>query len=117
MLKGSVPRGALRKLVANCAPNSCKNAGISIGLYIIQKVHRFVANSKVNFRQFYANNAFPVPPVWNFREGCQGVHPNDLRQQAVMDLDKEDPLVRGTSRIYHIPQYGWDFPEDIPEPF
>ena len=62
--KGAFVRGALRKLVANCAP-SCANLPVFRFVHPrkgAQNCRRFVVNLKVNFGQFYANIPFPMPP-------------------------------------------------------
>ena len=58
-----VREGALRKFVANCAPNLRKIAGISFRES--GRVRKIVANLSRNFGQFYANTPFPMPPSRN----------------------------------------------------
>ena len=61
-------KGALRKFVANCAPNVRKIAGISFraseeGCAHLSQICR---EFEVNFGQFYANTPFPIPPSPKF---------------------------------------------------
>ena len=58
--KGAFARGALRKFVANCAPNLPK-IGFVHQRKGAQNCRKCVANLKVNFGQFYANTPFPMP--------------------------------------------------------
>ena len=63
--RGALLRGVLRRFVANCAAILDKITGISF-FTAQEKVRKLVANSKINFGQFYADTLFPMPLCPNF---------------------------------------------------
>ena len=67
---GPSGRGALRKFVANCAPNSMRKIGGISFVRLRWRVRKIVANLSRNFGQFYANTPFPMPLSPNFWNHC-----------------------------------------------
>ena len=62
--KGAFARGALRKFVADCAPNLLKITvfGVLHQRRGVQNCRKIVLTQKTNCRRCYANTPFPMPP-------------------------------------------------------